>query len=291
MSDTRTTPSNGRVAHLSLRGHVEAERFTEGTPAVVVVPVANLTGQPEHSPCAPILRQLLMGEAVQVLDHQQGNAFVIASKDGYVGWTPAQNLSSSAMPAATHVVCAAATHRYRAPNIKTSGAPARLSMGTRLHVTGQEGAFARVFSAAQGAEGSSVYVPSRHLRPIDDFEADPIAVAERLLGTPYLWGGNSSLGIDCSGLVQIGLTACGLPCPGDSDMQEDALGETLPSGTAPQRGDLMFWKGHVAWVSDAQTLLHANAHDMAVAYEPIDTAIARIKRQGDGPVTRHARLS
>ena len=119
---------------------------------------------------------------------------------------------------------------------------------------------------------------------------DPVAVAELFLGTHYLWGGNSRFGVDCSGLVQAGLLACGIACPGDSGDQERALGEDLPEDTPAKRGDLLFWKGHVAWVAGENLLLHANAYHMAVAFEPMDKAIARIISQGDGPVTSHKRL-
>ena len=129
-----------------------------------------------------------------------------------------------------------------------------------------------------------------NVSPINIQESDPVAVAERLLGAPYVWGGNSAFGIDCSGLVQIACHACGITCPGDSDLQMAQLGETLDPGTPPQRGDLLFWKGHVGWVSDSSTLLHANAHSMSVTHEPLQAAIERIAAQGD-PILRHARLT
>ena len=130
---------------------------------------------------------------------------------------------------------------------------------------------------------SGGYVPSPHLAPLDVDEPDFVAVAERFLGVPYLWGGKTAFGLDCSGLVQVALTAAGLSCPRDSDMQEQALG--APTGTAAgfadvQRGDLIFWKGHVAVVRDAATLIHANAFHMAVAIEPIADAVARIRAAG-----------
>jgi cell wall-associated NlpC family hydrolase len=132
-------------------------------------------------------------------------------------------------------------------------------------------------------------VPKPHLRPISHPFRDPVTVAQLFFGTPYLWGGNSAFGIDCSGLVQAALLACGIACPGDSDLQA-ALGNTVPDDAPMLRGDLIFWKGHVAMVVDDQTLIHANAHHMAVAYEPIDAAIARIKAQGGGTVTGRRRL-
>jgi cell wall-associated NlpC family hydrolase len=130
-------------------------------------------------------------------------------------------------------------------------------------------------------------MPAAHLAPVDTFESDPAAVAGMFLGTPYLWGGNTAFGVDCSGLVQAAFTACGLPCPADSDMQM-SLGSEVTG--ALRRGDLLFWKGHVAIVVDEARLIHANAHHMAVAFEGIDAAIARIEAQGDGPVLSRRRI-
>ena len=160
-----------------------------------------------------------------------------------------------------------------------------LSFGTRLVVLSEKDGWARI--AWDGGQVTrDLYVPSQHLAPIDHIEPDPAAVADRLIGSPYLWGGNSSFGIDCSGLVQAALLACGTRCPSDSDLQEAAFPDA--TGTY-QRGDLLFWKDHVAMVTDATTMIHANAHHMAVAYEPIAAAITRIQAQGDGPVTSHKR--
>jgi cell wall-associated NlpC family hydrolase len=128
---------------------------------------------------------------------------------------------------------------------------------------------------------SGAYVPAAHLAPVGEYETDFVAVAERFLGTPYLWGGKTALGLDCSGLVQVALTACGVACPRDSDMQEEVLGTAVAADlSALRRGDLIFWKGHVAIVRGPDSLLHANAHHMAVAIEPVAQAVVRIRNAG-----------
>lgn len=274
MSDRRTTPVNARVAAAHLAGRVAAPRFVEGEPASVIAPVAELLAAPEGARD----RQLLFGAPVTVYERRDGWAFVQAEADGYVGYLAETCLGEPAHP--THRVAAHATHLYPAADMKRRERRA-LSLGARVVVTGVSGRF---------AETPGGFVPSCHLAPLDTPEADPVAVAARLLGTPYLWGGNSAFGIDCSGLVQIACTACGIVCPGDSDMQEAALGRPLGEDAPLRRGDLLFWKGHVAWVADPETLLHANAHHMAVTEEPLREALARIEAQGDGPVTARKRL-
>ncbi|MEL0437897.1 C40 family peptidase [Phycobacter sp. K97] len=224
-------------------------------------------------------RQLLYGETVTVLSHDSHWAEIRASKDGYTGHVEASALDAPLQ--ATHWVTAPATHAYEAADFKSRDLCA-LSFGSRVRVRAQTDRF---------AETELGHIPKVHLSPIDTRLSDPVSVAESFLGTPYLWGGNSRFGIDCSGLVQAALLACGLPCPGDSGPQERELGTALPAGSSYQRGDLLFWKGHVALVRDPGSIIHANAHDMAVATEPLETAIARIASQGDGPVTAHKRLS
>lgn len=272
MSDPRITPVNARVAAAHLPGAAPNLRRVTPEPLRVTRPVVDLL----RAPGGARDRQLLWGEAVDRYEDHQGISFVQARRDGYVGY-----LSSDALGperAATHWVSAPATHAYAAADIKS---PDRhmLSFGSRLTALSETEKF---------IETDAGFVPRAHLHPINGRLDDPVAVAELFIGTPYLWGGNSRSGIDCSGLVQAALLACAHPCPGDTDMQETEVGHR--ANESPQRGDLLFWKGHVALVVDADTILHANAFHMAVSYEPMRAAIARIQDQGDGAVTAHKRL-
>ncbi|WP_113911847.1 NlpC/P60 family protein [Roseovarius dicentrarchi] len=273
MSDPRLTAANSRVADTALRGQVSAARYTSGAARQVCVPVADL----RHAPHGRRLRQLLTGAPVTCFDTHDGWAFVRA-EDGYVGYMPDAALHAG--PAATHWITARASHAYTEPDLKSPECAA-LGHLSRLSVTTH---------SRNWAQTPLGYVPAQHIAPLPMAEPDPIAVAERYIAVPYLWGGNSVFGIDCSGLVQASCRACGIACPGDSDLQEAALGRALPDGSAMQRGDLLFWRGHVAWVLDAGRILHANAHDMAVSVEALKPAIARIAAEGGGAVTAHKRL-
>ena len=273
--DRRLTPANGRVALEGWQDRVSAERFVPGEPCRLTRPVADLLA----APGGRRERQLVWGEPFTVLERHEGFAFGQSGKDGYVGYI--EDSALGPVVEATHRVAVLASHAYPAPDMKSHEVMG-LSFGARLRVVSASGAF---FETAEG-----YFVPKPHLRPLKVPFADPVTVAQMHFGVPYLWGGNSSWGIDCSGLVQAALLAAGIDCPGDSDMQQAALGRALPPGTPPERGDLFFWKGHVALAVDGATMIHANAHTMSVAYEPIADAIARIEEQGDGPVTAHKRL-
>ncbi len=292
MSDARLIPSNGRVAHVSLRGKVEAEQFTEGTAMRVAVPVA-----PLFDGIAPDQwnrnRELLLHEGFQVLEEGEGWAFGFALRDSYVGYMRRDALCKDFGPL-THIICTRQSYLFPEPALKSSADIRPIYFGTLLTPgdTFENGRWSEVtLGTPDGGSTQTRYVPTAHLRHLQDVPADPVAIAELFLGTPYLWGGNSGFGIDCSGLVQAAFLACGIPCPGDSDLQEATLGSPLAKGAVLRRGDLVFWKGHVALCVDKTTLIHANATDMAVAYEGIEQAITRIEAQGEGPVNARKRVA
>ncbi len=275
MTDRRSTPANGRVAHISLRGKVAAPAYVTGDMARVTASVADLLVAPRGKRD----RQVIHGEQVLVLERRAHMAFVQAQKDGFCGYVAEKHLGPDRAP--THWVAAPATHLYPAPSLKAPDVMA-LSLGARLTITGESGKF---LEAADG-----LFVPRPHLRALDDPATDPAGVAETLLGTPYLWGGNTRGGIDCSGLVQTALTACGIACPGDSDQQLAVLGQDIAPDAPYQRGDLFFWRGHVAMAVSDQRLIHANGFHMAVGYEDIEACLARIEGQGEGPLLAVRRL-
>ena len=269
--DRRTTPFSGRIAHVSLKGRIDAP-LTTGEAASVAPALADLLARPG----GPRDRQVIHGEALTVIDRQDGHAHVMAAKDGYCGWLPEAAIAPAFTP--THRICTPATHLYQGPKAQ-SPMILPLYLGAQVVVTGAEGKWA---ATPQG------YVPAMHLAPIGQRAPDPVAVAEMFLHTPYYWGGNSAAGIDCSGLAQAALLAAGIPCPGDSDLQQ-AVGLGIPDGAPLQRGDLIFWKGHVALMVSADRIIHANGGTMSVAYEGLQDALTRIETQGEGGLVARRR--
>jgi cell wall-associated NlpC family hydrolase len=278
--DRRLTPVRPDLAAKHLRGLVEAPRYVEGRAAQVVMASAPLRRRPD--PDAPLETEALFGETVTVYDESEGWAWAQLDRDQYVGHLPAASLGAPTAP--THRVAALRTHAYPGPSIKLRPRMA-LSLGAQLRIVGRDGDFAV-------SEGG-LYLWSRCLAQSGAHEPDAAAIAERFLETPYLWGGRTSEGIDCSGLVQTALTAAGVASPRDSDMQEAALGEPLPIDdpeAALKRGDLVFWKGHVGIMRDPLTLLHANGWHMKTVSEPLMQARARIAAHGGGQVTSVRRV-
>ena len=277
--DPRITPARADLAAEHLEGKVSAARFAQGRVMEVIEPQAPLRREPR--PDTPLDTEALKGERVTIYDsNAEGYSWGQLAADDYVGWLPTNALALTG-PAPTHKVVALRTFAFPGPSIKLPPVEA-LPLGATLAVVR--------FADRMAVTASGVYVPAPHLRPVDEFEKDFVAVAERFLGVPYLWGGKTALGLDCSGLVQISLTACGISCPRDSDMQEAALGAPVADCANLKRGDLVFWKGHVAVVRDAESLLHANAFHMAVAIEPVAEAVTRIRAAG-GEVSAVRRIT
>src|SRR5712672_2955270 len=268
MDDPRLTPARPDLAAKYLEGRIEARRFVTGEAFEISDSIAPLSGAPSSE--AMLLTQALMGERVTIYDrNREGFAWGQLNSDGYVGWLPDRALVK---PAATptHKIASLRTFAFPGPSIKLRPVDT-LVMGDLITVIREDGAFA--------VTREGWYLPRQHVGGIDRYESNFVAVAERFIGTPYLWGGKSSFGIDCSGLVQLSLNAAGTGCPRDSDMQQDGLGRVLTTAESKhlQRGDLIFWKGHVAIARDAHTIVHANAHHMATVIENTKDAIARIK--------------
>jgi hypothetical protein len=275
--DPRITPARPDLAASHLAGKVEATRFIDGYVREIADPHAPLRRSP--SPDAHLDTEALKGERVTIYDSNEEGWSWGQLADGYVGYVPSSALRDPGLPP-THRVAVPRTLVFPGPSIKLPPLEG-LSFGCRLAITRIEGALA--------VTDSNGFVPACHLKPLDTSEADFVAVAETFIGVPYLWGGKTSLGIDCSGLVQLALTASGVACPRDSDMQERALGSAVPL-TELQRGDLVFWADHVAIARDATTFIHANAFHMAVAFESVREAIARIAATGS-QVTSVRRLN
>ncbi|MFA7414047.1 MAG: NlpC/P60 family protein [Rhizobium sp.] len=266
--DRRLNAYRDDLADEVLEGEVEARRFVAGHPARIAVPVVALRARPDLA--TGIDTELLLGEEVTVFERADRWAWVKAASDGYVGYLPETALGEP-LPAPTHHVTVPRTFLYPGADLRFPASTA-LSMGSRVTVTGEaETRGTRYFLLSDGRA-----VIASHCLPIGTYAGkDYVAIAARFLETPYLWGGRSGFGIDCSGLVQLSLLMTGQAAPRDTDMQAAGLGAEIDRAEL-MRGDLVFWKGHVGIMEDEKTLLHANGHTMTVAREDFEAAVKRI---------------
>ncbi len=263
--DPRVNPWRDDLAAEHLRGEIDAPAYARGHDRAVIAPVTALRRAPAHG--AMMDTQLLLGEKFRVYEERGPWVWGQAQSDDYVGYVLVEDLGVDI--ATTHRVTALRSFIYTDPDIKSRLLMA-VSMGAHVRITGFEGAFGVL------ADGS--YIFAGHIDAETAHAHDFVQVAERFIGVPYLWGGRESLGLDCSALVQISLSMCGHACPRDSDMQEAVLGAPVSGDLA--RGDLVFWKGHVGILQNADTLLHANATHMCVVSEPFVPATKRIGETG-----------
>jgi cell wall-associated NlpC family hydrolase len=277
--DRRLTPARPEVAAKHLEGRITASRFVEGATMQVKEGVVDIKREPR--PDAALDTQALYGELFTVYDEEEGWAWGQLARDGYVGWIAANTLWSR-IYTPTHLVSAPRTFVYPGPSIKL---PPLLAapMGAEIVVVEQRDEFAVT------SEGGFVF--AAHLVALGAWAPDFVAVAENFLNVPYLWGGRSTLGIDCSGLVQAALRLAGVDAPRDTDLQQAALGVEIAPNAPLQRGDLVFWKGHVGVMRDSSLLLHANATHMLVSSEPLERVRARNLERGAGDVTAIRRLA
>lgn len=275
MTDARLTPSRGDLIAHALHGDHPALRPVHPQTCRVIAPSLPLRRAPDGA--AAYETELLYGEAFDVYALEGGFAWGQAKRDGYVGYFPAAGLVAAG-DAPTHRVSALRSFVYPAPSIKSTPLMAMPYNALVRLLPDEPGDAQDRFTRFEAG-----FVYTAHLTPLHQPAQDPVAEAERFIGIPYLWGGKSSFGLDCSGLVENACFACSIPALRDSDMQEHALGTQKPippNGAAYARGDLLFWPGHVAIAQGDGRMIHANAHHMMVASEPIDDAITRIAAKG-----------
>jgi cell wall-associated NlpC family hydrolase len=275
--DPRLNAFRPDLADEMLRGQVEAQRFVAGELYEIAEPIVSIHSAARFD--AMRMTELLYGERVKVFSVEEGWAWVKAAHDGYVGYLPSSALSRE-ITSAGHRVAVPLTFMYPAADIKSTPEMI-LPMNSRVEIMETADRFARIRNGR--------YVFADHLKPISSQEPDFVAVAQRFLNVPYLWGGKTFRGLDCSGLIQTAMHASGLVCPRDTDMQEKELGVPVQDHGSLARGDLLFWKGHAGMMADRENLLHANAHHMQVTIEPLEKVITRIAMQG-GQLTGIKRL-
>ena len=261
------------LAAKSLEGRVEALRFVDGQTYQVCAPHTGVRRQP--GPDAPLDTEALMGEQFTIYEKTEGWAWGQLERDGYVGYVSQVDLSSDIL-IPTHRISGILVLVYAAPSA-LSAPVYHLSFNALVTVIGEHDAFAELATGG--------FVGKKYLAKTDSFDRDYIAAAQRFLNLPYLFGGKSALGLDCSGLVQNVMQAAGYNVPRDSDMQAAEIGQRLEISKDLkdlQRGDVVFWPQHVGLMVDGATIIHASATNMSVALEPVETVAERSRK--DGPI-------
>lgn len=265
----------GDLADIALAGRYFAPHYSCPQSFSLSASRTAIRSRDDHGSVA--VSELLHGERFEAIDIAGGWAWGYSAHDHYVGYVPVALLCEPFQ--ATHVVTTPAALVFAQADIK-SPEMTRLPMGSR--VAGDiDGAFLKL------SEG---FIHLRHLAPAASAASDPVALAERLTGAPYLWGGRSSDGLDCSGLIQLCLSLCGINAPRDTDQQMAALGAEIGADEALQRGDIIFFPGHVGFMTDSENLIHANAHWMQVTTEPLGDVVARMTDSHAQPVLARKRI-
>ncbi len=272
--DPRLTPANEIVACSTLKGKIKHSNFVEAKNYQINVPFVDLLGTPDGKRN----RQLIYGSKVKYFAEADGWAFVQNTYDKYVGYVPQSAIGKATEK--THTVIAPLAHVFIEPNIKSKNIE-MLPLAARVSGEMVENGF---------LETELGWISVSQIKQKTELSKDPVEVSKLLQNAPYLWGGNTTLGIDCSGLIQISLLLCGIDCLGDSDQQMNTLGQNIDIGSPRKKGDILFWKGHVAWVVNERQILHANAYHMATVIEEANEAIERIKKQDKNDLIAHKRL-
>jgi cell wall-associated NlpC family hydrolase len=255
------------LADARLKGRIDAANYAEPVAMQIVAEAAPVRKAPAET--AMQETQALAGETLHAFEQKNGWLWAQLARDGYVGYIDARH-ARGPIEAATHRIAVPLTLSFPEADIKSTPVQS-LPLNAEVTGIGEAGKFLKLSDRR--------FIIASHAAALPSKAEDFVAVAESYCGVPYLWGGKTFRGLDCSGLVQISLHAVGIASPRDADMQENALGKKIPHETL-RRGDLVFWKGHVGIMTDAETLLHANGHHMMTVMEPLAQAIARIAATG-----------